>query len=235
MTIAIKKLPEILETYFVDEARSIPTGHFGCVECGIQYIGPHIKRQAGTGTMAGWALTVECPGNNNIASFVALQYMRDIATMGRWIMVITPPSDAQPVEAAIWTYLHCAMGWEVGFIGAVVAGYVQDRDEIEQKLKGEFSVFAYGGSPVSATTGLEGRIGFPVIINGITINTGDLIIGDNDGVITIPRDEVEGAIDKCRENIVKEVNLLQHVREGMGAVDVLGLRDALKGKVDIEE
>jgi len=34
---------------------------------------------------------------------------------------------------------------------------------------------------------------------------------------------------------VKEVNLLQHVREGIGAIDVLGLRDDLKGKVDISD
>ena len=31
-------------------------------------------------------------------------------------------------------------------------------------------------------------------------------VGDNDGVIAIPKDEVEDTVEECRENIVKEVN-----------------------------
>ncbi len=235
MTITIKKLPELKETYFIDEAKAIPTAHWGIVQSGAGYLGPHMNRQSGRGIMAGWALTVECPNDNNMASFVALQYMRDIATQGRFVMVLAPPSDSKPTETAMWTYVHSSMGWEVGFTGAVIAGHMRDADEIIVKLKNEFSVFSYGGNPVPAVREPAGQIGFPVNINGVTINTGDLIIGDNDGVIVIPGNDVEKAIEACREEIVEEVNLLQHVREGMGAVDVLNLRDDLKGKVNLVE
>jgi regulator of RNase E activity RraA len=235
MSITIKELPELPGTYFIDEAKAIPTSHLGIIQSGIGYLGPHFQRQTGAGIMAGWALTVECPADNNMASYVALQYIRDMATSGRWVLVIAPPSDAKISEVSMWNYLQSAMGWEVGFVGAVVAGYMRDMDEINEKLKGEFSVFSYGGNPVPAVRAPEGRIGFPININGVTINTGDMIVGDNDGVLVVPMGMVEDSIDKCRQNIVHEVNILQHVREGMGAVDVLELRNELQGKVNLVE
>ena len=185
--------------------------------------------------MAGWALTVECPADNNMASYVALQYIRDRATSGRWVIVIAPPSDAKVPEVSTWNYLQSTMGWEVGFVGAVIAGYMRDMDEINEKLKGEFSVFSYGGNPVPSGRESEGRIGFPININGVTIKTGDMIVGDNDGVLVVPMGMVEDSIDMCRRNIVHEVNILQHVREGMGAIDVLELRNELQGKVNLVE
>lgn len=233
MSITIKELPELLETYFIDEAKAIPAGHFGSINSGVKYLGPHFKRQAGSGIMAGWALTVDCPSNNNLASYVALQYIRDIATVGRWVMVIAPQADAKVPEVSMWSYVQSAMGWEVGFVGAVIAGYMRDMDEINEKLKGEFSVFSYGGNPMPPVLEPEGKIGFPIDVGGITINTGDLIVGDDDGVIAIPTAMVEQSVEMCRQNIVHEVNILQHVREGMGAVDVLKLRDGLQGKVDL--
>jgi regulator of RNase E activity RraA len=235
MSITIKELPEVPETYFIDEAKSIPASHFGCVQSGIGYLGSNIRMQAGKGIMSGWALTVECPENNNMATFVALQYIRDMASQGRWIIVIAPPSDAEPNDAAMWTYLHSVMGWEVGCVGAVVAGYVRDMDEINEKLRGESSVFSFGGSPIPAKTNVDGRIGFPVKINGVTIYTGDLIVGDSDGVIVVPKDQVERVVMACREGIVKEVNLLQQVREGIGAIDVMGIRGELEGQVELAE
>ncbi len=231
--IEIRKLPGVLETYFVEEARSIPSAYWGAATTGTGFLGNRIRRMSGQGIMAGWALTVSCPGDNNLAAFLALQYMRDAATQGHWIMVVT--SEDEPVNAAMWSYMHSALAWEVGFVGAVVAGYVRDIDETRTKLRKEFSLFAYGGSPIPSTRSAEGEIGSPVDVNGVTIRTGDLIVGDEDGVICVPKDQVETAAEKCRHSIIDEVNRLQHVREGRGSVDVMDLRDMLTGNVEIVE
>lgn len=235
MSIKIHPHPELLETYFLDEARTTPTAYWSCASSGVGFLGSGLKRLAGQGIMAGWALTVSVPPGDNLAAYVALQYILDHATTGRWVMVVAPWDDDNGKTAALWSYMQCAMGWEVGFVGAVVAGYVRDIDEVKEKLQKEFSVFGYGGSPVKAALTPEGEIGSPVKINGVSIRTGDLIVGDSDGVICVPKDQVVDAADKCRMGIVEEVNLLQHVREGKGAVDVMGYRDLLAGKVDIEE
>jgi len=235
MSIKIHPHPELLETYFLDEARTTPTAFWSCASSGVGYLGPGLKRLAGQGIMAGWALTVSVPPGDNLATYVALQYILDHATEGRWVMVVAPWDDDNGKSAALWSYMQCAMGWEVGFVGAVVAGYVRDVDEVKEKLQKEFSVFGYGSSPLKASLTPEGEIGAPVRINEVNIRTGDLIVGDSDGVICVPRDQVVDAADKCRMGIVEEVNLLQHVREGKGAVDVMGYRELLTGKVDIEE
>jgi len=235
MTINIHKLQPVLETYFLDEAKSIPTSHWGQALDGIGFLGSDFKRLAGQSTMAGWALTVTCPDDNNLATYLALQYMLDTATQGRWVMVIVHEKGSEPTEAAMWNYLQCAMGWEVGFVGALVAGNVADVDELRVKLEKEFSMFGYGTSPVPPTQSIGGVIGAPVEINGVTIRTGDLIVGDSDGIICIPRDMIEKTAAKCSHTIVDEVNKLQHVREGMGAVDVMGFREMLTGNVEIVE
>ena len=85
----IHKLPQILETYFVDEARRIPTATFGAATHGDGFLGSAIRRLNGQGIMAGWAFPMVCPDDNNMAPYVALQYMRDTMPSGRWIAVIS--------------------------------------------------------------------------------------------------------------------------------------------------
>ncbi len=233
MTINIHKLQPVLETYFLDQAKSIPTSHWGSAIDGIGFLGTKIKRIVGESTMAGWALTVTCPGDNNLATYLALQYMLDTATQGRWVMVIVHEDGSEPTEAGMWNYLQCTMGWEVGFVGALVAGNVSDVDELKVKLGKEFSLFGYGTSPIPSTQSIGGEIGVPVEINGVTIRTGDLIVGDSDGVVCVPRDLIEKAAAKCSKSILDEVNILQLVREGRGAVDVMDFRDMLSGNVEI--
>ena len=82
---------------------------------------------------------------------------------------------------------------------------------------------------------MNGDVGAPVTINNVLIRTGDLVVGDSDGVIVIPRDQVSDNVQKVQAGIVTDANRLQHVRAGMGAVDVLEMRDDLKGNVDLVE
>jgi len=233
MPIVLHRLPEVLETYFLDEARTIPTAYWSCATGGSGFLGPGMRRLVGKGIMAGWALTVSAPPGDEVAGYLALQFMLDTAKRGRWVMVVAPPEGAEPSGVAVWSHIQCAMGWEIGFVGAVVAGYVRDIDEITLKLEKDFNVFGYGGSPIAASQSPEGEVGGPVRINRVTVRTGDLVVGDSDGVICVPKDQVESAAEKCRTRIIDEVNLLQHVREGMGAVDVMGLGDLLAGQVDV--
>ena len=60
----IHKFPNILETYFVEEAKTIPTASWGKITEGDGYLGPRIKRLTGAGIMSGWALPVTCPDGN---------------------------------------------------------------------------------------------------------------------------------------------------------------------------
>jgi 4-hydroxy-4-methyl-2-oxoglutarate aldolase len=235
MAITLRKFPPVLETWFLDEARSIPTAYMPIASRSIGYLGGRIRWLVGTKIMAGWALPVSCPTGDTLATFLALQHVMDNIGSGRWVIVVAQDEPAAAGDVAMWSYLQSAMGWEVGVVGAVVNGFVRDIVETQEKLGKEFGVFGWGGSPMPAVWTPNGTIGEPVSINGVTIRAGDLIVGDNDGVVCIPKDEVEQTIELCRQEIVNEVNRLAHVREGKGAVEVLELEKMLKGNVDLEE
>ncbi|MFH1677095.1 MAG: RraA family protein [bacterium] len=233
MPINITNPPPVLETYFLDEARIIPTAKWTHTDVNVGFLGSRFKRFTGTGITAGWAMTVKCLPGDILPTFLAMQFIRDRIAQGRWVLVLV--TDGQPGEsdAAHWNYMQSRMAFEAGFVGAVIGGMVQDVDEINEKLENGFGVFAYGTSPLSPSNTPEGVVGSPIKINDVIINSGDLIIGDNDGVICVPRDMVESVLHAARERIILEVNQLQHVREGLGAVEVLELTDILKGNVEL--
>lgn len=235
MAISVRKLPPVLDTWFLEEARSIPTAHIGATDRSIGYLGVKIRRQCGPRITAGWALPVLCPAGDNLASILALQYLYENPGHGKWMIVISQDESGGASDASLWNYMQSVMGWEIGVAGVVVNGYVRDIDEIQEKLGKEFGLYAWGGSPVKPELTPYGSIAVPVTINGVTIRPGDLIVGDNDGVVCIPRDEVESVISICKDGIVDEVNKLQHVREGWGAVDVLELGELLENNVEYEE
>ncbi len=235
MPITVYPIPTVLETYFIDEARTMPTAHWAAASHSVAHLGGKIKQILGKGITAGWALTVSCPQGDSLASYVALQQILEHAAQGRWVVVVVPEEGEGESEAAIWSYMHCAIGWEVGVVGAVVAGYVRDIDETIDKLGKAFGVFGYGASPAATTMTPSGTIGAPVEINGVTIRTGDLIVGDSDGVVCVPKDEIEAVSNVCRDEIVTACNRLQEAREGKGAVDVMELGTLLDGEVQMEE
>jgi 4-hydroxy-4-methyl-2-oxoglutarate aldolase len=175
---------------------------------------------------------VTFPQGDNLASILAIQYIMDNVGRGRWVIVLNQEGES---DTSMWSYMQSAMAWEVGVVGAVIAGYVRDLDETHEKLGKEFGLYGWGGSPVKPECTPNGVIGEPVEINGVSIRAGDLIVGDSDGVVCIARDEVEHTIERCRQAIIDDVNRLQHVREGRGPIEVMELEELLKGNVDWEE
>jgi regulator of RNase E activity RraA len=69
-----------------------------------------------------------------------------------------------------------------GASGAVVDGYVRDRDVIESL---RFPVFARGLTPAGPFKHGPGTIGEAVAIGGVVVNAGDIVVADSDGVIVI--------------------------------------------------
>lgn len=83
-----------------------------------------------------------------------------------------------------------------GAVGAVVDGYVRDRDIIAEL---GFPVFARGLTPAGPWKNGPGVIGEPVAIGGVVVNAGDIVAADGDGVIVIPprrADEVLAAVQE---------------------------------------
>ena len=146
--------------------------------------------------------------------------------VGQAITVRTYPGDwAKPVEAidkaekgniivvdaggtgpAVWGELATHSAIQQGIAGVVVNGAIRDSKEID-KLK--FPTFAKLVMPNAGEPKGFGEIGVPITISGITISTGDWIVGDEDGLVVLPKQKVEEmvnlAMDCCeRENRLRE-------------------------------
>jgi len=118
---------------------------------------------------------------------------------------------------ALWGGLMSTRAIKLGAAGAVLHGWSRDTNEV---LNLNFPTFSYGG--YAQDQGPRGKVidyRVPIEIEGTRINPGDIIYGDRDGVLVVPK-EVEseafiGAIAKARgEQLVKKA-----LENGMSTVD----------------
>jgi regulator of RNase E activity RraA len=79
-----------------------------------------------------------------------------------------------------------------GAAGAVVDGYVRDRDIIAEL---GFPVFARGLNPAGPWKNGPGTIGEPVAIGGVVVFPGDIVVADSDGVIVVPQARAEEVLE----------------------------------------
>jgi len=118
---------------------------------------------------------------------------------------------------ALWGGLMSTRAIKLGAAGAVLHGYSRDTNEV---LKLDFPTFSYGG--FAQDQGPRGKVidyRIPIEIEGIKINPGDIVYGDRDGIVIVPREAEEeafaGAIEKARgEQLVKKA-----LEQGMSTVD----------------
>jgi regulator of RNase E activity RraA len=118
---------------------------------------------------------------------------------------------------ALWGGLMSTRALKLKAAGAVLHGYSRDTNEV---LSLNFPTFSYGG--YAQDQGPRGKVidyRVPIEIEGTRINPGDIIYGDRDGVIVVPKAVEEkafmGAIQKARgEQLVKKA-----LEEGMSTVD----------------
>ena len=118
---------------------------------------------------------------------------------------------------ALWGGLMSTRAIKLGAAGAVMNGWSRDTKEI---LALDYPTFSFGG--YAQDQGPRGKVidyRVPIEIAGIRIHPGDMVYGDVDGVLIIPKEAVNeafsGAIEKARgEQLVKKA-----LQAGMSTVE----------------
>ncbi len=104
-----------------------------------------------------------------------------------------------------------------GAVGAVIDGYIRDTRQV---LEQDFPVFCMGrDAQGSLYRNQVIRYGVPVEIGNILIRPGDLIFGDIDGVVVIPKEIEDKAITVTLEKVRGEKDTREAIERGMSAVD----------------
>jgi 4-hydroxy-4-methyl-2-oxoglutarate aldolase len=106
-----------------------------------------------------------------------------------------------------------------GAAGLVTDGLIRDRTDVEAL---QLPVFAMGVTPNSPHSKGPGTVGLPVTCGGRTIASGDIVVGDRDGVVTVPRAMIPDVLAKLKEVKAAEAALLERVRGGLKEVASAG-------------
>lgn len=170
-----------------------------------------LRRVAGEG-VAGRAFTVQTAAGDSATLHLALMH--------------APPESVLVIDAgghtrrAVWGGILTEAAQQRGIRGLVLDGVVRDLADIRNS---GFAVFARGTCPAGPQKGFEGRWGEPVACGGVTVNTGDLILGDEDGIVVVPSDRIEHLSDAVAQRRNWEEELRVQLRRGAHSASLLGL------------
>ena len=112
-----------------------------------------------------------------------------------------------------------------GFAGIVIDGAVRDVDGLKEL---GFPVFARGVTPRVGTNRRLGRTQVPVSCGGIVVHPGDMIFGDNNGVVAIPQDKEDGLAAALAALLAKEEKMMEDIRRGIFLADRPEIKNSLK-------
>lgn len=114
---------------------------------------------------------------------------------------------------ALWGELMSTRAKVVGAQGAVIDGYVRDSKKI---MELEFPVFCKGTyAKDQKGRGVVVEYNIPIEIGGVSIHPGDLLFGDIDGVVVIPKELVSEVIHRALEKIETEKSMKIKILKGV--------------------
>ncbi|MGE5607430.1 MAG: 4-carboxy-4-hydroxy-2-oxoadipate aldolase/oxaloacetate decarboxylase [Bacteroidota bacterium] len=167
--------------------------------------------------LVGAALTVRCHVGDNLTLHKAIELIQ--------------PGDVIVVDAGgyketggMWGEIMTLAAKKRGIEGIVIDGAARDIPILREI---NFPIFARTSSPGSTAKKTFGSINRPITCGGILVNPGDFIIGDEDGVVVIPRARVEETIQSGEARDRKEDGIKQMIAEGKSTLEIYGFNKTL--------
>jgi 4-hydroxy-4-methyl-2-oxoglutarate aldolase len=120
-------------------------------------------------------------------------------------------------DTAVWGGIMTTEAFHRKLGGAVVHGAVRDIAEIRQL---GFKMFCKAVVPKGPHHGFGGVIDGRIAINGATIRPGDVVIGNDDGVVVIPLERAEEILAAAQAHLKKEAVYVDGIRNGQTIMDM---------------
>lgn len=151
----------------------------------------------------GPAFTVKVAPGDNASLMVAIR----TAAPGDALVV----DGAGNVERALWGAILSLAARQRGIVGIVLDAAARDLDEIREM---GWPVFARGVTPNTPYSKVHGSVGQPITCGGLTVNPGDMVYADGDGVVVIARDAHDATLERARERIELEEQIFTGLEAG---------------------
>lgn len=157
-----------------------------------------------------------------------LPIQHGLKMVGQAFTVRTYPGDfAKPVEAidlakpgdvividaagsgpALWGELASQSALRKGLAGVVIHGAIRDTAQIRAM---KFPAFARLVMPHCGEPKGHGELGVPVVISGVRVSPGDWVVGDDDGVVVLPRENAEELANRGMDCLEAENRILKEI------------------------
>jgi 4-hydroxy-4-methyl-2-oxoglutarate aldolase len=111
-----------------------------------------------------------------------------------------------------------------GAAGVVCDGAVRDVETLSAWK--DFSAFSRSITPRGPTSAAHGTINAPVTIGGRTVTAGDLIIGDDDGLVCLSPAAVRSRIKDAEARLAREAGWIKSLADGRSVVETFGVEPA---------
>jgi RraA family protein len=217
----INKRVRKVDAATVAKFRGLPVANVSDVMSRMTAGGPRLRPLHAGGVLAGPALTVKTRPGDNLLVHAALNR----AEAGD-VLVVDAGGD---LTSAIVGELMLSYAEKIGMAGVVIYGAVRDSGAIRV---GRFPVYAAGITHRGPYKDGPGEMNVTIAIEGMVIEPGDLILGDDDGLVCVPYDDVETVYLAAAAKQAVEEKTMQATRAG--TVDRSWVEDALK-KLGCEE
>ena len=160
--------------------------------------------------LVGVAVTCDCGPADNLALFGALE----VAKAGDVLVAATDGFTA----TALVGDLFMGMARNRGIKGLVTDGLARDLPGI---LDVGLPLYCAGITPNSPARNGPGTVGLPVVLGGVTVESGDIIVGDLDGVVVVRQNQAAAVIEKLAEVRAAEAALEAKVKGGLEVPDFI--------------
>jgi 4-hydroxy-4-methyl-2-oxoglutarate aldolase len=181
-------------------------------ESGGRPMAPRIRAVWPGAALAAPAYTVRCAPADNLAVHLGVT----LAPQGSVLVV---DASHEP-ERGYWGEVLTTAAETRGLAGLVIDGCVRDVAALEAH---GFAVFSAGVALRGAAKTSGGMVGASVTVGGVDVATGDWIVGDRDGVVVVPAEQLDEVIAAGQARAKKEADLFVRLREGATTVELLDL------------
>ena len=180
-----------------------------------QTLSADIKAMTSARTVCGRVFTAKAEAVNEIPDEPYKLEMTAIDTMQAGDVLVVDGDHNR--RCAFWGELLSTACQVKGVRGVVMSACTRDLWALE---KFEFPIFAIGHTPADSKGRIDvTNIGEPINIDGVKANNGDYILGDADGVVIIPVDALDEALQLAQEKIIGENTLRVDLSNGMSVTE----------------
>jgi RraA family protein len=186
-----------------EQFKSLPVANVSDCMSRMSASGARLRPMHRGGYMAGPALTVKTRPGDNLMVHKALE----MAVPGDVIVVDAGGDLSNAIVGDIM------VGWAArrGLGGFVINGAIRDASVLRE---GALAVYAAGVTHRGPWKDGPGEINVPISIDGMVIHPGDLIIGDQDGTLCVPFNDVEILLAAGRNKAALEAKMVAEMANG---------------------